>query len=137
MRFVSVAIAGAVLFGAALSANQKAATARDKVYSKEQAARGEKTYAKVCASCHDPAKVPAGKKGGPELVGKTFLGEWENRTLGELLSTTFLTMPNDGSVVLTEDETADVIAYVLQANGYPDGPAALKYDAENAAIIVK
>ncbi len=112
-------------------------TTKDKIYTKEQAARGEKQYATVCAACHDPAKVPAGKKPAPELVGDKFLTTWDGRTIGELSDQILTTMPNDGSVVLTEDQTADLVAYILQANKFPDGTTALKYGASSKDIIIQ
>lgn len=135
-------IAALVITAAAVAAgygiqDQAKRTSRDRVFSKAQATRGAETYAKICASCHDPAKVPAGKKAGPVLVGDKFFEEWKDRTLGGLLETTLLTMPNDGSAVLTEEQTADVIAYVLQANGLPDGPADLTYAGGADIVIVK
>ena len=45
-------------------------------------------------------------------------------------------MPNDGSVVLTEDQTADLVAYILQANEFPDGTAALKYGASSKDVVI-
>ena len=111
-------------------------TTRDKVYSKTQAERGGKQYAQVCASCHDPAKVPAGKKPGPPLVGDKFLDKWKDRSLGELLENIETTMPNDGSAVLTADDTADLVAYILQANGFPDGPSPLKSGAASKDIVI-
>lgn len=131
MAFV---IAGAgVVARTAQNSSQK-----PRVYSKEQAARGAAQYAKMCAACHDPAKTPpAGKDKGPELVGEKFTDEWQDRTLGELLFTILTTMPNDGSAVLSESETADLAAYILQANGYPDGPTELKYDTAADTAIVK
>ncbi|HKV99064.1 MAG TPA: cytochrome c [Vicinamibacterales bacterium] len=112
-------------------------TTQDKVYTKAQAARGEKQYATVCASCHDPAKVAAGKKPAPELVGDKFLSTWDGRTLGDLLDQILTTMPDDASVVLTEDQTADLVAYILQANKFPDGAADLKYGASSKDIVIK
>jgi len=117
------------------TAEQK--TTQDKVYTKAQAARGEKQYATVCATCHDPAKVPAGKKPGPELIGDKFLSTWDGRTLGELQDQILTTMPNDGSVVLTEEQTADLIAYILQANKQPEGAAELKYGAPSRDVVIK
>ena len=105
-------------------------TTRDKVYS------NAKQYAQVCASCHDPAKVPAGKKPGPPVVGDKFLDKWKDRTLGELLENIETTMPNDGSAVLTADDTADLVAYLLQANGFPDGPSPLKSGAASKDIVI-
>jgi mono/diheme cytochrome c family protein len=101
-------------------------TTRDKIYSKEQAKQGAAQYAKACARCHDPAKVEPGKKPGPPLIGDAFQAQWKDRTLGELLTLIQLTMPNDGSAVLSPEETADVVAYMLSVNGYPEGAAPLK-----------
>ncbi len=112
-------------------------TTQDKVYTKAQAARGEKQYSTACASCHDPAKVPAGKKPGPELIGDAFLTKWDGRTLGELLDQILTTMPNDGSAVLTEDQTADLVVYMLQANKFPDGTVDLKYGVASKDIVIK
>lgn len=112
-------------------------TTADKVYSKDQAARGAKQYGEVCANCHDPEKVGPNKKPAPQLVGDVFLAKWDGRQLGELLDQILQTMPNDGSVVLTEDETADLVAYILQANKFPDGAAPLKYGAASKDIVIK
>ncbi|HUF25152.1 MAG TPA: cytochrome c [Vicinamibacterales bacterium] len=137
VKLIACVIAGAAVAAAAQSGSTAPQTTRDKVYSKAQAARGAATYEKLCASCHDPAKAAAGKDPGPALVGEKFVGEWLDRTLGGLMETTLLTMPNDGSAVLSESDTADVIAHILQANGYADGPADLKYDAGKDIVIVK
>jgi S-disulfanyl-L-cysteine oxidoreductase SoxD len=77
------------------------------------------------------------KKKGPELIGKRFADEWQGKPLNSLLETVLLTMPNDGSAVLSEEETADVIAYILQANGHPEGTADLKYAAGKDIVIGK
>jgi len=128
----------AILVRASDASNQTPPrTTRDKVYSKEQAARGAAQFAKVCAACHDPSKAIADKMPGPPLVGEKskFLENWKDRTLGEMFTTILTTMPNDGSAVLTESQAVDLIAHILQANGFPDG-ADLKYDAAGKAIVI-
>jgi cytochrome c5 len=137
LKLMACVIAGAAVAAAAQSGGSAPQTTRDKVYSKAQAARGGATYETLCAACHDPARAATVKKPGPPLVGEKFFAEWQDRTLGGLMETTLLTMPNDGSAVLSESETADVIAHILQANGYPDGPADLKYDGGKDIVIVK
>ena len=112
-------------------------TTRDRVYSKDQAARGGKQYAQICGRCHDPGRpVVPGKKAGPILMGDPFLDEWRDRTLGELSSAIITTMPSDGSAVLSTDETEDLVAYLLQVNGFPEGSSALKIDAATRAIVI-
>jgi cytochrome c5 len=118
------------------SASQK--TARDKVYSKEQAARGADVYVKYCEKCHDPDKLPEGKKPPPPVMGEKFRDTWQDRTLGELYTLILTTMPSDASTVLTPDQTLDVMAHLLKANQYPEGTAPLKNDdAMKAIVIVK
>ena len=65
-----------------------------------------------------------------------FVENWKDHTIGEIFTTILTTMPNDGSVVLTESDTADLVAHLLQANGYPEGPDALKFDAEAKTIKI-
>ncbi|MEX2270447.1 MAG: cytochrome c [Vicinamibacterales bacterium] len=134
MMLAAVALAGTSLLARA----GQSATQKPQVYAKEQADRGAKQYEKLCAACHDPGKTPpAGKDKGPELVGDKFTSEWQDRTVGELAFTILTSMPNDGSAVLSASETADLVAHILQANGYPDGPTPLKYDASDTTPIVK
>jgi mono/diheme cytochrome c family protein len=113
-------------------------TTRDKIFSKEQAARGAALFGKTCAACHDAAKKTPDKTPGPPLVGagSMFVENWKDHTIGEIFTTILTTMPNDGSVVLTENDTADLVAHLLQSNGYPDGPDALKFDAAAKTIKI-
>jgi cytochrome c len=103
-------------------------TTKDGIYTKAQADRAAENYAKVCANCHDPAKVPEGKKPAPPLVGDLFFDSWKGRTVGEMLAVIRLTMPNDGTMTLTAEEAADFTAYILQMNKFPEGKEELKND---------
>ena len=127
---------GVFTWTAAVDAQQK--TVRDKVYSKAQADKAEAQFTKVCANCHDPAKVAAGKRPAPQLIGDKFLDKWKDKTLGELMTLIATSMPDDGSVVLSDQDAADLVAYLLKANGFPDGPNALAPgDASKDIVIVK
>jgi mono/diheme cytochrome c family protein len=113
-------------------------TTRDKLYTREQASRGAEIYVKHCERCHTPEKVPEGKKPGPPVIGEKFLETWVDRPLGELFATILNTMPSDGSAVLTVDQSLDSTAYILKANGFPEGTTAMKNDdAMRTAVIVK
>jgi mono/diheme cytochrome c family protein len=130
--------AGVVLTAERLPESPLQKTTRDKLYSKEQATRGGELYVKYCEKCHTPEKVPEGKKPGPPISGPKFLETWADRTVGELFATIRDTMPSDGSATLTQDQVLDAIAHILQANGFPDGPTALKNDDQmKTAVIVK
>ena len=126
---------GFAALAVSISAAQK--TTKDQIYSKAQATRGEATYTKLCQNCHDPEKVPAGKKAAPPLKGDKFFAEWETRSLADFLEIIMTTMPNDGSAELTKEQTADVVAYIIHANGQPAGSADLKYDAGKDIVIAK
>ena len=113
-------------------------TTKDKLYTKEQSTRGAAVFAKLCERCHIPEKVPTGKKPDPPVIGVKFLETWQDRTLGELFATIYTTMPSDGSATLTTDQTVDLVAHLLQANGFPEGTTPLKNDdAMKAVVIVK
>ena len=45
-----------------------------------------------------------------------------------------LTMPNDGSAVVSDDEAVGLVAYVLQQNGYPAGSKPLTKDTAAAVV---
>jgi mono/diheme cytochrome c family protein len=134
LAFVMAFGAGAAAWPAQDPASPR--TTRDRVYAKDQADRGETQYASLCAKCHDPAKLQPGKKPGPVLVGDAFLAKWEGRTLGELMTGIQTTMPNDGSAFLSMEESVDLVAYLVRANGFPDGPAPLGHDDASREILI-
>ncbi len=112
-------------------------TTKDGVYSKTQADGGKALFAKVCSKCHS-FKSEANEE-APALGGENFFKNWEGRSVYELATQIKTAMPPDGSVTLTDDDTANAIAFILQSNGFPDGgDKALKTDATAKNInIVK
>ena len=105
-----------------------ATTVRDRVYSQEQAGRGKTTYDTKCASCHDGGTM------GPELWGDPFLAEWDNKSVGAFFSRIKTTMPEDAAGSLSENEVLDVIAYVVQTNGFPAGEKGMRSESALATI---
>jgi mono/diheme cytochrome c family protein len=95
----------------------------DGVYTAEQAQRGETTYLQTCAGCHGTAL-----EGGdmtPPLLGGGFTSNWNDLTAGDLFERIRTTMPLDTPGRLSRQQNADVIAYLMKANGWPAGPAEL------------
>jgi mono/diheme cytochrome c family protein len=112
---------------------QVPATVKDKVYTTEQAERGEKSFKQVCAKCHlfdGPVT-----KDGPPLGGDVFITKWDGKSVFEMAVGIRLNMPPDGSVILEDNETADLVAYILKANGFPDGDKPLKADVSAKSLI--
>ena len=104
------------------------------VYSDAQAKRGETTANRACSACHG-ADLNGGEA-GPALVGLEFLGDWNAQSLGDLFDRIHSTMPGDAPGSLSVQETADIIARILQLNKFPSGEKELPPDV-NALNRIK
>lgn len=87
------------------------------VYTESQAKRGEATANARCASCHGPDF--AGDVTAPALVGSDFFEAWRGQPLGALFQRIRTTMPADEPGSMSPQDTADVIARILQLNKFP------------------
>jgi mono/diheme cytochrome c family protein len=128
---------GLVVTIVAAVAAQAVKTVWDGVYSDAQAGRGKKAYITHCAECHNE-----GLQGGdlaPALKGDDFLLQWNDKSMAELFERTQKTMPQNNPGGLMPQETADILAYVLQVNRMPGGSADLSADpaALKAIAITK
>lgn len=99
----------------------------DGVYSDEQAKRGQSAYLDECARCHSDTLLGAGDA-GPPLVGEVFISKWNGQSVGDLFELVRTTMPQDSAGRLTRQQTSDILACVLQGNGFPPGQRALDTD---------
>lgn len=125
LRMVA-ALAAVVLAGPAPDAlAQTARTVRDGVYTEAQAARGQTLYGEQCASCHGASLEGAQ---GPPLTGDTFVRVWYREPLSTLVNKVRHTMPASDPGQLTPQQSADIVAYVLGAGGFPAGTTALGPD---------
>ena len=99
----------------------------DGVYTKEQAERGQGFYDVTCASCHGP-KLEGGS--AVPLAGDQFTLSWSrpNLTLDDLYYIVRKTMPKDEPGSLTREKYSDIVAYMLQQNGFPPGERELTPD---------
>ena len=112
------------------------------VYSADQAAQGETTFASRCARCHasDLSGGQVGAAYAPALGGERFLGAWESRNLSRLFRTIKDTMPRDAPGILNDAGAAEIVAYILKYNGFPAGESTLGTETtalESIAIIPK
>jgi mono/diheme cytochrome c family protein len=103
-------------------------SAREGVYTKQQAARGKSLYAEACAKCH--GENLSGGDGSPELGGAEFLSRWNGKTVGTLFTLVRKTMPTDDPASLSTRQYADLIAFLLSSNGFPSGDKELENNAE-------
>ena len=80
---------------------------------------GEAVYTGKCAVCHDAGGETI------KLVGTAFTDRWKARGTKDLYTRIKTTMPFSNPGSLSDAETAQVVAYILKANGAKAGTADL------------
>ncbi len=125
-----------LLIAGPLPAPAQVADARstEALFTAAQASAGRALYRERCAVCHG---VEMDDGTAPPLKGPDFVRVWgrAERSLDDLFYILRTTMPRDGRGALSEDDYIDVLAYVLQRNGYRVGERALSANAEVLAAI--
>ena len=107
----------------------------DGVYSTDQAARGQKLYVAQCVKCHGE-DLRGGPEDSPPLIEQSFLKRWHNKAVGRLVDATRRTMPPDSPGELSREQSTDIIAYLLSANGFPAGKTELPSDVASLREIM-
>ena len=87
-------------------------------YTEEQARRGQRAFRQVCSDCHYTS----------EFKGPVFTDVWARRTARDLYRELRRTMPDDNPGGLPRQTYVDVMAYILELNGYPAGADELPPD---------
>jgi cytochrome c len=123
----------AAAVGAAVLGQGTTRSVWDGVYTQEQAGRGDKLYARECASCHGTSLT--GGESAPPLAGGDFLSNWNGLTLGELFERIRTTMPGDRPGKLSRDTNVDILAYILSMNQFPAGKTELEKQTEALKLI--
>ena len=95
------------------------------VYTEAQAARGAAAYARYCSRCH--GEDLAGRRDYP-LSGERFMDHWEAHTLEHLFVLIRDSMPPDGTNAVDPNDKRDIVAFLLQQNGFPAGTSELPRD---------
>ncbi|MBJ18338.1 MAG: hypothetical protein CL933_02835 [Deltaproteobacteria bacterium] len=114
-------------------------------YSAAQAARGKAYFAGSCETCHRAEPSHGARGEGPEsasasgirmgsqLIAMPLMGQGlmkYRHNVGDLYLKTRTTMPIEYPGALSEQSYLDIIAYLLQAKGYPAGDRELLGDLE-------
>lgn len=134
------AAAGAILSVGALSAQAPAPprTVWDGVFTADQAARGRLAFSGECAECHG-ANLQGGE--GKALSGDQFWKDWKERTVDELLTFVRTNMPFDDAGLkkgtLAQSTYADIVAHILNGNGFPAGGAELSLASSAGVQIIR
>ena len=119
-----VATCAAWLAAVAADARQGEVTTFDAgVYTVEQGRRGKTHYDAFCAPCHvgDLSGTLAADTGAPPLRGAPFMASMERKGVAAVFDYIKATMPADDPSSLEDGEYLDILAYLIQANGFPAG----------------
>lgn len=96
-------------------------------YSAEQATSGSKLFAQDCAACHG-AKLEGGA--GPALTGTSWKQLYPGSKLLTVWGEIHGPMAQDAGTTFTEQQSLDILAFLLQQNGLPAGTKPLSSTAE-------
>ena len=133
LKYLSLATIGVAAICVALSVLRAQEPASrsvwDGVYTDQQAKRGEPKYHDYCADCHGDDLE--GDAEAPALSGAMFQTNWEGLPLGSLFQRIRRDMPLNKYVgTLSPSVNADILAYILKVNRFPEGSAELSHAPE-------
>ena len=132
-RAVFSLVAAGIYASALVVVGAQAKSVNEGVYSEAQAKRGEALYKEQCAACHGDNLEGSGPM--PPLAGKDFLTNWQGKPVADVFEKTATSMPATAPGSLSPEQTADVIAYLLNVGKYPAGAADLPAKAEALKTI--
>src|SRR5579872_5162939 len=116
LALLALLAAGAVLGGAEVWAQTQGP------FTAAQADAGRAAYAANCMSCHQANM--AGEGDALPLAGKTFIAAWAKRNTADLYNTIRASMPYGNPGSLNAATYANLVAFILQANGAAPGSTA-------------
>jgi mono/diheme cytochrome c family protein len=103
-------------------------------FDSAQVAHGKRLYGSACAKCHG-----ANMQGvtAPALSGPAFApASGSHLTIGGIYTYMSTNMPADRPGKLKDDEYADIMAYLLNANGYAPGNAKMTADRARSSTTM-
>jgi hypothetical protein len=98
--------------------SRPARTVLDGVYVHPQADRGAEHFANYCARCHNGSDALL-------LSSDDFFNHWREERLSTLFNYIQAKMPRNAPGSLDEWDYLDILVYILQINGYPEGSSDL------------
>jgi S-disulfanyl-L-cysteine oxidoreductase SoxD len=105
------------------------------VYTAAQAKRGLLEYGRSCEHCHGSNLTGNPTDEVPSLVADGFMFHWKGRTVQDLYARLSKSMPSDAPGSLDAGTYLDLVAYLLEANGFPAGQQDLNRDRLSALVI--
>ena len=118
------------------TAQRAETTVWERVYSEQQATRGQHVYQQRCLKCHradlsgDGALQGEGSEVVPTLVGLSFDLRWYELTVADIFLTISRAMPWDAPGTVSPQDNIDVVSYLLKMNAIPSGETELPTETE-------
>ena len=100
-------------------------TTNSGIYTAQQAQRGRDVYLGFCRSCHT----------AESHTGPLFHATWDKRSMADLFAFIRERMPKNEPGTLSDQEYADVVAYLLWMNKMPAGSHELSADSMSLRAI--
>jgi alcohol dehydrogenase (cytochrome c) len=120
LRTFALALTGLSLGGAYALAQQGGQAGP---FTAEQVAAGRTAYMTSCMACHQPTMEGAGD--ALPLAGKPFMLAWANRSTKDLYDLIHTSMPYGSGGSLDPATYANLVAFILHANGAKEGTQTL------------
>ena len=117
---------------AAQESGRVAKSTLDGVYTVDQATRGKVTFDNNCSECH---MSDLSGRSGPALKGDSFMEHWRGKSVGSLFEKIKTTMPADWRTQLSDPRTLDLVAFLLQENGFTAGDQELNTEVAGTLRI--
>ncbi|TAM57303.1 MAG: transporter substrate-binding domain-containing protein [Rhodanobacter sp.] len=95
------------------------------LFTVAQADNGKQKYKENCAMCHGPALEG---RAGPALTGANFASPQSKFSVSDIFAILTQNMPSTAPASLGHVDYVEIMAFMLQQNGYPAGKKALSYD---------
>jgi polar amino acid transport system substrate-binding protein len=106
------------------------------LYTEDQAAKGALAYYQNCAMCHGPLlDGQAGGYSGPALKGAEFADPSYDFHLSDIFNFVAKLMPAATPGSLTHEQDVQIMAFILQQNGYPSGNSELVYESAEKSMV--
>ena len=102
---------------AATTGGAEPAAAPSGFFTAAQASRGERRFNQLCTDCHRTVEIT-----------RSWFSGTVHQTAGDLFTVMSMTMPDSNPGGLSPEQYADILAFLLRMNNYPEGEAELPAD---------
>ncbi len=102
------------------------------LFTDAQAAEGRQKFLENCARCHGPMLEG---RSGPALKGANFASPKSDFHVGDIFTIVSQNMPATAPGSLEHQDYVEIMAFLLQENGYPAGGKALTFDEAKASKV--